>query len=471
MEENPMRKVERLTEAQCERAMPVEVMVPASPEVVEAELVKALRAPSKTDRRSRLKSIGRLGTLAGRLDSAPPGYILKYKPRWLIDGDGLALIASSPNNWKPRYPGQERPVYRSWILRWTPGDIVISRTGKARKVHRVLGLGPFPSVSLAQARELANKARQEIRLGQDPALEKKKNRARKRIEEKRLHTLKQAVEEYAKTHASTWTPKHAIDWKTSFGHIKDLLDLPVNNIDRPAVIAAFKDIFQTEVGRRLRGRLYQVLEMATALNWREGENPASWSLLKHSLPNNHKPSKPHPSLNYKDAPEFLRRVQGVEGLRARCVELVVLTGVRVGQVLSMKPEHCDLKNAIWECPAEFTKTGKRSGQNHVVPLSDAALACLKKIEMKPGKPLFDIPAHDPNRLAQKLWPEYPIDCHGFRSTLRTYIATETSYPWEIGESILDHRVAGDVARRYLRTTWIDARRNALQDWSSWLRRG
>jgi integrase len=464
-----VRRINRLTQTQCERAMPREVAVPASREVVEAEMVRALRAPSKTDRRSRIRRIGRLGAVADRIDNAPPGYIVRFKPRWLIDGDGLALIVSSPNNWRPRYPGQERPVYKSWIIRWSPGDIVISRTGKARKVHRVLGLGPFPSVSLAQARELADKHRQNIRLGLDPALEKKKDRARKRVEEKRLHTLKEAIAEYAKTHASTWTPKHALDWQASFGHIKDLLDKPVSSIERPAVIAAFKEIFKTEVGRRLRGRLYQVLEMATALNWREGENPASWSLLKHSLPNNHKPSRPHDALDYKDAPEFLRRIQAVEGNRARAVELVLLTGVRVGQVLSMLPEHLDLDAAIWEVPAELTKTGKRSGKNHVVPLSDAALACLKKVAMKPGKLLFDIPVHEPNRLAQKFWPEYPIRCHGFRSTLRTWIATETTYAWEVGESILDHRVAGDVARRYLRTTWLDARRSALQDYADYLR--
>jgi integrase len=270
------------------------------------------------------------------------------------------------------------------------------------------------------------------------------------------------------THAKGWTTKHAKDWEASFQHAKPLLDLPVSRIDRPAVISTLKPIFTTEVGRRLRGRLYQVLEMSTARGWRDGENPAQWSTLKHSLPKNNKPSRPHDALDYKDAPEFFRRLQAIEGVKARAVELVLLTGVRVGEVRSLKPEHLDLDAAIWEVPAELTKTGKRSGKPHIVPLSTAAIECLAKVEMKPGALMFPIDDHAPNRLAKRLWSEYPIRCHGFRSTIRTWVANETDYAWEVGEAVLDHAVGSDVARRYLRTSWLDQRRALLQDYAAFI---
>jgi integrase len=468
-----VRRINRLQQRQCETAMPLEVMVPASQEVVDAEMLKALQASRAPhlDRRSRLKRLAGLGAVVDRMDNAPPGYIVKYKPRWLIDGAGLALIVSTPNNWKAHLPGEERPIYRSWILRWSPGDVVVSKTGKARKLHKVIGLGPLSTVSLAQARKLADKHRQDIRLGKDPLLAKRTAAADRKIAERKLHTLSAAINEYLRRHAETWTLKHATDWKASFNHLKTLLDLPVSRIERSAVISALEPIFSTEVGRRLRGRLYQVLEMATALGWRDStENPAKWTLLKHSLPNNHRPAKAHPALDYKDGPEFLRRVRAVEGLKARTVELVLLTGVRVGQVLSMKPEHLDLDGAVWEVPAELTKTGKRSGKSHVVPLSTAAIECLKQVKMRPGELMFPtINLWGPNRLAQKLWPEYEIDCHGFRSTVRTFIAERTDYAFEVGEAVLDHAVGSSVARRYIRTTWFDQRLACLQQYADYLR--
>jgi integrase len=474
-----VRRINRLTQAMCEKAMPLEVVVPASQATVEAEMLKVLRSAKQQhlDRRSRIRRFAGLGGLGDRIEQAPPGYMVKYKTRWLIDGAGLALIVSSPNNWKAR-PGEEkRPIYRSWVFRWSPGDVVVSKTGKARKLHRVIGLGPLSTVPLARARELADCCRRDIQEGRDPLLMKRTKAAERKIAERRLHTLNMAIDEYMRTHSEArgtqrgWTPKHARDWKASFDHIKDLLDLPVSRIDRPAVISALQPIFHTEVGRRLRSRLYQVLEMATAKGWRDGANPAAWSLLKHSLPNNHKAAQPHAALKYKDAPEFMRRIQAVKGVRGRAVELVLLTGVRVGEVLAMKPEHLNLDEAIWEVPAELTKTGKRSGQSHVVPLSTAAIECLKQVEMKPGELMFDIPVHEPNRLTQKLWPEYPIRCHGFRSTLRTWVADETDYAWEVGEAVLHHAVGSDVARRYLRTSWLDQRRALLQDYADYLRRG
>jgi integrase len=463
------RMIHRLTQKQCETSMPTSDLVPVWDIAgVKGELRHILHQ-GRPDKKGRLGRIKKMAAMAAQLENT--GAMVKYRAKWYGDGYGLYLVVSSPND--PPKPGENRPIYRSWVFRWAvSGQVVVSKNGKARRLQRRIGLGPLATVPLARARELADLCRRQLQEGRDPLLVRKGRAAEHKMEQRRLHTLSAAVEEYWATHRQGWTAKHALDWKASFlHHLKPLLDLPVSKIDRASVVSTLKPIITSQIGRKLRGRLFQVLEMATANSWRDGENPAQWSHLKHSLPSHSQPVKRHDALKYQDAPEFMRRLRAVEGLTARATELLVLTGVRVAEVCAMRPEQLDLVAAVWTVPAQSTKTGKRSGQDHIVPLSDAAVSIIRKIEMTPGQPLFPIDDHAPNRLAKRLWTEYPIGAHGFRSTVRTFAASETDYAWEIGEAVLDHSISNDVAKRYIRTTWLDQRRALLQDYATFLSGG
>jgi len=288
----------------------------------------------------------------------------------------------------------------------------------------------------------------------------------------RLRTLAVAVDEYIHAHSQGWSPRHAFNWKRSFDHLQSILDLPVSQMDRSLVVSALKPLWQSnpETARRLRGRLERVLAKATADGWRTGENPAVWrgSLEFSFRPRSElQPVKHHDSLPYKDAPAFMEMLRRIDGERARALELLILTAVRTREVISAKGEHFDLDaaNPTWTVPPEKTKTGKRTGKPHIVTLSEQAVACLRKVEVVPGRLVF--PTHDRAlyRLSKSIRSD--ISVHGFRSTFITWAAEMTDYPAEIREAALHHQVGDVVERAYRRTDFPDKRRALLREWSDW----
>jgi integrase len=459
-----MTRIKRLTQRACESAMPIEVVVPASREVVEAEMVKALR--SKPDRVSRLRGMARLGAVADRLQDAPPGYIVKHRTRWLADGAGLWLVVS-PGKGKDR-----ESVARSWVYRWNTGNTIISKSGKARREQKRIGLGSIQTVSVERARELAEQCRRHLQEGRDPLLQKRARRAAVKIEERGLRPLKSAVDEYARLHGSAWSVRHAQIWRRSFQHLQPIMDLPVSKIDRAMIVEALRALWEQhpDTGQRLRGRLEQVLAATTAWGWRTGDNPAVW---KGGLEFSFRPAsqlrlvKNFAALSYHEMPDFMAKVVATDGLPARALELLIRTATRWNEVRGAVGDEFDLdSNApTWTIPVERIKTRKHNGNKpFVIPLSPAAVASLRRCDVKPGQKLFPVHAYTALRLAKKISGQ-DITAHGFRACFKTYSHERTDFPREIVEACLNHKVAGDVESRYIRTTFIDKRRALISLYS------
>jgi hypothetical protein len=197
---------------------------------------------------------------------------VKRRTRYLCDGAGLYLCVS---------PGDDADaVNRSWTFRYNvPGQVVVSKSGKARRLQRVVGLGSLQTVNLSRARELAELCRRQLQEGVDPLMAKRGRAAAVKIEERRLRTLQAAIEEYLRDRGRTWSVRHSKVWKQSLGtHLKPLLDLPVSQIDRAMIIRTLRPLWNKhpETGRRVRERLESVLDKATSDGWRTGDNPARW---------------------------------------------------------------------------------------------------------------------------------------------------------------------------------------------------
>jgi integrase len=451
-----VQRINRLTQRQCETAMPTEIF---DPKITERTLRFVEKTPPGWSRAEKLVK----GAARAVRDGKP--VIIKRRTKWLPDGMGLWLIVS---------PGEEPDsARRSWIFRWTaPGQTVVSKSGKARRLQRRIGLGSLLTVNLQRARELADLCRRHLQEGRDPLLVKRGRSAEAKVAERRLKTLAAAVDEYLHAHSQGWSRKHALVWRRSFDHLQSILDLPVSQMDRSLVVSALKPLWQSnpETARRLRGRLEKVLAKATADGWRTGENPAQWrgSLEFSFRPRSHlQPVKHHDALPYPDAPAFMQELRRIDGVKARALELLILTAVRTGEIISARREEFDLDaiDPTWTVPPEKTKTGKRTGKPHIVPLSEQAVACLRKSEIVPGRLVF--PTH--NRALWRLTKRIrnDVSVHGFRSTFSTWASEMTDYPTEVREAALDHLVGNDVERAYRRTSWLDKRRALLRDWSDW----
>ncbi|MEY4965536.1 MAG: hypothetical protein RL274_1119 [Pseudomonadota bacterium] len=147
---------------------------------------------------------------------------------------------------------------RSWLLRYTAGD-----------KRREMGLGSLPTVTLAGAREAARLAREKIRAGIDPIAEKRAARSALKAAQGKALTFKASAEAFIAAHEAGWrNAKHREQWANSlasFAYPK-IGHLLVQDVELSHVMAILEPIWQTktETATRLRGRIEQVLDWATA---------------------------------------------------------------------------------------------------------------------------------------------------------------------------------------------------------------
>jgi integrase len=354
---------------------------------------------------------------------------------------------------------------RSWILRY-------SIAGKRRD----MGLGSFPEVSLAEAREQAQKARSRVREGTDPILERKRLKSALIAEYASSTTFKEAAQSYITAHESAWkNSKHAAQWTSTLETYAYPVigDVWVKDITVAHVMKILEPIWTTknETAMRLRGRIESVLDAAKVRGQREGENPARWKgHLENLLANISRKArtKHHPALPYEQIPAFMSELRAMEGVSARALEFLIFTVARSGEVRGAAPTELNMKKAEWVIPAERMKAKKE----HHVPLSSHAVALVEKQTTdKEGKYLFpgrNGMLSDMSLTAVLRRMGYKdLTVHGFRSTFRDWAAERTSYAREVCEHALAHQLKDKAEAAYQRGTLFEKRRNLMNDWAKY----
>ena len=355
---------------------------------------------------------------------------------------------------------------RSWILRATIA-------GKRRD----MGLGGFPDVSLALARQVARDARAKIIGGRDPIEEGRAVRGALAESRAAAVSFERAATLYVETHESAWRgAKHALQWRT----VMDAYAYPligamnVDAVKLPHVMQVLEPIWRTktQTASRLRGRIESVLDWAAARGYRHGPNPAQWrGLLDKLLPAPAKVAKPghHPALAVSDAGQFMQRVRELPGIGARALEFTVLTAVRSGEALRASWCEIDFNAAVWTIPAGRMKAGRE----HRVPLSPACIELLRKLEavrlspwVFPGRLVGRPIETNACFAALRRMSRGDITVHGFRSTFRDWCAEQTDYANEVAEMALAHTLSNKVEAAYRRGDLIDKRRRMMEDWAA-----
>ena len=232
---------------------------------------------------------------------------------------------------------------KSWIFRFM-------RHGRARE----MGLGPYPEVTLAEARELALEARRLLRRGSDPIDDRKRRKAENLAAAGGI-AFAEAARRYVADHRDEWrNAKHAAQWATTLENYANpvLGSLDVRSITPAAVVDVLRPLWgeKQETASRLRGRIERVLDWCAANSYRSGENPARWKAnLDHLLPKRSKVRsvRHHPALPWGDLPAFMKRLRAVRGMGARALEFAILTAARSGEVRGATWEEIDLDAAVW----------------------------------------------------------------------------------------------------------------------------
>jgi integrase len=386
-------------------------------------------------------------------------------PAILHDGAGLYLrIAASGA--------------RSWVLRY-------QIDGKRRD----MGLGPYPLLGLAEARQKAMEMRRLKLDGKDPLEARKAERQAQRVAEAKGRTFREIAEEYIKAHKAAWrNEKHAAQWPSTLETYvyPSIGNLPVQAIDVGLVTQVMEQDIdgrpfwqaRPETASRVRGRIEAILDAAAVRGYREGSNPAQWKgNLAHVLPARNKMRRVahHAALPYAELPAFVAELRQRHGMGARALEFTILTAARTGEVTGAVWREIDLAEKLWTIPAERMK----SGREHRVPLSDAAIAVLEHARplalQRNGEPDSGAPVFPGLRRALPLSSMAMISTlrrmgrdetvHGFRSAFSDWCAEQTNFPSEVRELALAHIVGTRVEQAYRRGDLFEKRRQLMGAWA------
>jgi hypothetical protein len=255
-----------------------------------------------------------LGKLTARkVETAKPG---KYG-----DGDGLQLAVAATGA-------------KKWVLRFL-------WQGKARE----MGLGSYPEVGLAEAREKAIAGRRLARGGVDPIAERR--------QDSRVPTFGELADEVVIEQSKGFrNEKHRAQWKMTLEtYAAPLRAKPVDAITTEDVLGVLKPIWSTraETASRLRGRIERVLNAAKAKGHRSGENPAAWrGHLENLLPKRQKLARGHhAAMPYADVPAFVARLRERKATAALTLEFAILTAARSGEVLGARWPEIDFDARVW----------------------------------------------------------------------------------------------------------------------------
>jgi len=365
------------------------------------------------------------------------------------DGDGLYIRVQKGGS-------------KNWVFVWRRGG---KRSEMGLGGH---GRGTAP-VSLSLAREKASAIRDQLARGEDPKASKRPAK---------VITFKHCMEGLLESRANDWrNAKHKAQWEmTLTEYAKPLHDIPVADI----VMGDVKDCLMVhwqerpETADRLRSRIQAVIDYGIAHEWRTAANPARWKgLLDKVMPARKKLTRGHhAALAYAEAPKMIKALRQSKGTSARAVEFLVLTAARTGEGRLATFSEIDLKSAVWTIPGHRMKAGKE----HRVPLSKRAIQIVRAMKQqaagdflfggeRDGVPVSATAMTKALRLAS---PDKAATLHGLRSMFRDWAGDATSFPRELAEVALAHRVGDETERAYRRSDAIEKRRELMHAWETFL---
>ena len=349
---------------------------------------------------------------------------------------------------------------RSWIQR-----IVID--GRRRDI----GLGGFPAVSLAKARERAAGNRAAVADGRDPLAERQRT--------KTVPTFREAAESTIEANRPRWrNGRTASIWERAFEMyaFPAFGDTRVDRITQADVLGVLTPIWTNKpaVARRLRQRIRATFAWAMAHAHIE-INPAG-EIVDAALPPMPAVKAHFRAMPYHEVPEALETIRAsTASLSTRlCCRFLVLTATRSGEARGAAWAEIDMEGREWRIPGSRMK----SGLEHRVPLSDAALDVLRRARLlddnsglvfpsalKPGRALSDMTL---TRLLRATNLADQATIHGFRTSFKTWCMEQTDTPWAVGEAALAHTIGNSTEAAYARSDLFDRRRELMQAWADYL---
>ena len=330
-----------------------------------------------------------------------------------------------------------------------------------------LGLGAFPLVSLAEARETALENAQLARKGRHPR-------------EHAIPTFAQAAEKVIESRRATWThARGEEEWRRSFAIAIPVFGAKrVDRITTADVLKCLVPIWQSKhaTAKRLRGRLADVFDWAESHGHRTGSNPAGKAIAA-ALPAPARATEHHRAIHYSEVADAIAKVHGSRAWigTKRCFEYMVLTAARSGEARGAVWAEVDLEAKMWTVPADRMKARRE----HRVPLAPRAVEILREAHADTGGEGLVFPSRTGKVLGVTVHAKLlrqlgvPAVPHGFRSSFRDFASERTGLPEAVSEAALAHAPGGGDATvaAYARSTLMEKRRELMERWARYLAEG
>lgn len=343
--------------------------------------------------------------------------------------------------------------------------------------QKQLALGPYPVVSLADARDARDAAKKQLIAGVDPSEARKSDKRRERIAAG--HTFRSVAEEWFENQTERWVDSYSTRLRSRLDG--DLLprlgDRPISLIEPIEVLDVIRAIEKRDAVEMAR----RVMQMASAI-FRFGvatsrcvRDPTADLRGALRAP---KAPKRRSALSAHELPEFLARLGAYDGepTTRLAIQLVVLTLVRTAELRYARWdefERLDSPEPIWRIPAERMKMRRA----HLVPLAPQAVAVVQELRQRGGKSPYLFPAPTRSKVISENTMLYALyrmgyhgraTVHGFRSTGST-ILNEAQFNRDWIEMQLAHS-EGSVRAIYNSAEWLPGRREMLVWWADYLER-
>ncbi|EBP1747450.1 tyrosine-type recombinase/integrase [Salmonella enterica] len=382
---------------------------------------------------------------ARQVETAKP----KEKPYKIADGGGLYLLVKTNGS-------------RYWRLKY-----------RIYGKEKLLALGVYPDVSLADARAKRDEARKGIAGGIDPLEVKKEQKVEREAQVK--NTFQEIALEWHKMKVKKWSAGYASDILEAFN--KDVFPFigqrPIADIKPLELLNVLKKIEDrgaTEKAKKVRQRCGEVFRYAIVTG-RAEYNPApdlTSAMQGHE-------STHYPFLTTEELPAFFKALAGYSGseLMVLAARLLIITGLRTGELRGALWSEIDTEKALWEISAERMKMRRP----HIIPLSTQALAIIEQIRAMTGQfPLLFPGRNDPsktmseasiNQVFKRIGYTGRVTGHGFRHTMST-VLHEQGYNTAWIETQLAHVDKNAIRGTYNHAQYLDGRREMLQWYADYM---
>ena len=357
-----------------------------------------------------------------------------------------------------------------WILRFV---------SPASNKRRDMGLGTYPEVGVASAREKGMAARKLIAEGKDPIDCRDAEKAAVLASVEAM-TFERAARQVHDEQKPGWkNAKHVDQWintlrdyvfpKIGERKVKELNPADFAEVLRPLWLA------KPETGSRVKQRCQTVMKWCWAHGFVQG-NPVD--VVDHLLPQQpgkRERTQHQPAMPWREIPQFVAKVLhvGEANISRRLLEFVLLTAARSGEARTMLWDEVDLEGQTWTVPASRMKAKVM----HRVPLSARAVEILEAQRTLHPDAKIVFPAPRGGVLSDMVLTKFLRDheakssdpgrvatAHGFRSSFRDW-ASENGYPRDLAERALAHAIANQAEAAYHRTDLLEQRRAMMEAWA------